>query len=61
MMTVNNKEQKYVNELAFVMRKHRSIGSLRLIELVRIAFEKEIGYCPIIKIKSGRRTTRPSS
>lgn len=43
-MNVTEQENKIVEELKAVMRKHRSLGALHLIECFRIAYEKEIGY-----------------
>ena len=38
------KEKIIVNAIVMVLRKHRHLGPLKLIKLIRIAFEKEIGY-----------------
>lgn len=38
-------DEKYiVDELARVLRKYRDVEAVRLAELLRIAFEREIGY-----------------
>ena len=40
-----SKRDKYiVAELVMVFKKHRKLGSTRLAELLRLAFEQEIGY-----------------
>lgn len=52
-MNVTEQEQKIVNELAAVMRKHRSLGALHLVECLRMAWEKEIGYGKPAKSKPG--------
>jgi hypothetical protein len=59
---MSKKEQKVINELISIMKKHRSLGALHLIECFRIAYEKEIGYMKRgkNKLKNIRRFICPS-
>ncbi len=59
-MIANKSEEEYVDELASVMRRYRSIGSLRMIELVKTAYEKEIGYSTYKSRHNTKSTTRRS-
>ncbi len=45
-MNASEQEQQIVEELAAVMRKHRKHGTLFLVDYIRMAYEKEIGYAP---------------
>lgn len=68
-MNLTEQENQIVDELSAVMKKHRSLGALYLIECFRIAYEKEIGYAlhgtrpkPSTKTRkrSGRKTSCPT-
>ena len=37
-------DRHIVAELVMVFKKHRKLGPTRLVQLLRIAFEEEIGY-----------------
>jgi hypothetical protein len=50
-MDVTKQEQQIVDEFKAVMKKYRHIGALQMVECVRIAWEKEIGYGTIKKGK----------
>jgi hypothetical protein len=50
---MTRKEQQIINEFVKVLDKHRKLGPLVLIELFRIAYEKEISY--------GMSRTKPRS
>lgn len=41
---LSKEEKKWVDKLSAVFRKHKHIGSLRMVELLCIAYEEEIGY-----------------
>lgn len=44
MMNQLEHDKQIVDDLREVMWKHRSIGAIRMVECVRFAFEKEVGY-----------------
>lgn len=43
-MNMSEVDKQIVEELCYVMRKHRSIGAIRMAECIRLVFEKEVGY-----------------
>jgi hypothetical protein len=43
-MTQLETDKQIVDELRKVIQKHRSIGAMRMVECIRFAFEKEVGY-----------------
>jgi hypothetical protein len=62
-------DKKIVDELRKVMQKHHSIGAIRMVECLRFAFEKEIGYAvhgtrpkrsPKTGARSGRKIACPT-
>ena len=62
-------DKQIVDELRKVMQKYRSIGAIRMVECLRFAFEKEVGYAvhgtrpnvsPKTRAKSRRATTCPT-
>jgi hypothetical protein len=38
------RDKQIVDELRKIMQKHKGIGAIRMIECLRFAFEKEVGY-----------------
>ena len=46
MASLPKEEREIVNGLSKVFVKHRYLGAIRLVELVRMAWEKEIEYIP---------------
>ena len=45
-MNATEQEKQIVDELAAVMKKHRKHGTLFLVDCIRMAYEKEMGYAP---------------
>ena len=62
-------DKQIVDELRKVMQKYRSIGAIRMVECVRFAFEKEVGYAvhgtrpersPKTRAESGHKIACPT-
>jgi len=53
--SLTKKDKYIVAELVMVFKKYRHLGPTRLVQLLQLAFEQEIGYTVEAKAKDEKR------